>query len=98
MNRYTIKFDSRVKKDFKSIQAQDIQRIKSAISELENNPRPDGCTKLKGDKQDYYRIRVGQYRVIYLIEDEILLVLGNSCLNFLLVTDLILPINLGNSM
>ena len=75
MNRYTIKFDSRVKKDFKSIQAQDIQRIKSAISELEINPRPDGCTKLKGDKQDYYRIRVGQYRVIYLIKNEILLVL-----------------------
>ena len=75
MNHYTIKFDSRVKKDFKSIQAQDIKRIKSAISELEKNPRPDGCTKLKGDKHDYYRIRVGKYRVIYLIEDEILLVL-----------------------
>ena len=75
MNHYTIKFDSRVKKDFKSIQAQDIKRIKSAISELGRNPRPDGCTKLKGDKHDYYRIRVGKYRVIYVIEDKILLVL-----------------------
>ena len=75
MSRYTIKFDSQVKKDFKSIQTQDMKRIKSAISELGNNPRPTGCTKLKGDKHDYYRIRVGKYRVIYLIEDEILLVL-----------------------
>jgi mRNA interferase RelE/StbE len=72
---YTIKFDRRVKKDFKSINAQDIKRIKSAIQELSNNPRPDSCTKLKGDKRDYYRIRVGNYRVIYSIEDEILLVL-----------------------
>ena len=75
MSLYTIQFDRRVKKDFKSIQAQDIKRIKSAILELSNNPRPDGCTKLKGDKRDYYRIRVGNYRVVYSIEDDILLVL-----------------------
>jgi mRNA interferase RelE/StbE len=72
---YQIKFDRRVKKDFKSIQAQDIKRIKSAILELSNNPRPDGCTKLKGDRRDYYRIRVGNYRIVYSIEDEMLLVL-----------------------
>ncbi len=75
MSFYTIQFDRRVKKDFKSLKPQDIKRIKSAILELSNNPRPNGCTKLKGDKHDYYRIRVGNYRVIYLIEDEILLVL-----------------------
>jgi mRNA interferase RelE/StbE len=72
---YTIKFDRRVKKDFKSIQAQDIKRIKSAILELSNDPRPNGCTKLKGDKRNYYRIRLGNYRVVYSVEDEILLVL-----------------------
>lgn len=36
MSSYTIKFDSKVKKDFKSIQAQDIKRIKAAILELSN--------------------------------------------------------------
>ena len=75
MSLYTIKFDRRVKKDFKSIPAKDIERIKSAIEDLSNNPRPDGCTKLKGNKRDYYRIRVRNYRVVYSIEDEILLVL-----------------------
>ena len=74
MNQYTIEFDSRVKKDFKSINANDVKRIKTAISELSKNPRPDGCTKLKG-RQDYYRIRVGNYRVVYTIEDTVLLVL-----------------------
>jgi mRNA interferase RelE/StbE len=72
---YTIKFDRQVKKDFKSIQPQDIKRIKSAILKLSNDPRPHGCTKLKGDKRDYYRIRVGNYRVIYSVEDDILLIL-----------------------
>lgn len=74
MNYYTIEFDSRVKKDFKSINANDVKRIKAAISELSKNPRPDGCTKLKG-RQDYYRIRVGNYRVVYAIENTVLLVL-----------------------
>lgn len=50
MNRYTIDFDRQVKKDFQSINANDVKRIKSAIAELSNNIRPDGCTKLKGNQ------------------------------------------------
>ena len=50
LNRYTIDFDRRVKKDFQSINANDVKRIKSAIAKLSNNPRPDGCTKLKGNQ------------------------------------------------
>ncbi len=72
---YKIELDSRVKKDLKSIPSQDIKRIKSAISELSSNPRPSGCTKLKGKNRDYFRIRVGNYRIIYLIEDDLLLIL-----------------------
>jgi len=75
LNRYTVKFDSKVKKDLKAIQSKDIKRIKAAISELRHNPRPDGCTKLKGDKHNYYRIREGNYRVIYVVKDEVLLIL-----------------------
>ncbi|MEL6927379.1 MAG: type II toxin-antitoxin system RelE/ParE family toxin [Cyanobacteria bacterium J06600_6] len=74
MNSYTIKFDRKVKKDFRSIPIQDIKRIKSAIQDLCNDPRPNGCTKLKGSN-DYYRIRVGSYRIVYSIEDKNLLVL-----------------------
>jgi mRNA interferase RelE/StbE len=46
--------------------------IKAAIFDLANNPRPQGYKKLKG--RDGYRIRVGNYRVIYDIYDAILLV------------------------
>lgn len=72
---YRIEFDSRVKKDLKSVSSQDIKRIKSAISERSNNPRPTGCTKLKGNNRDYFRIRVGNYRIVYSIEDDLLLIL-----------------------
>lgn len=47
--------------------------IKKAVNDLGNNPRPSGCVKMAGSK-NAYRIRVGVYRIIYTIEDEILTV------------------------
>ena len=46
--------------------------IKKAIYSLADNPRPAGCKKLKG--RDGYRIRVADYRIIYDIFDDVLLV------------------------
>ena len=74
MSSYRIEFDRRVKKDFKSIPQQDISRIKASISELSINPHPPGHKKLKGKNYDYFRIRVGHYRVVYTIQDEILII------------------------
>ena len=48
-------------------------RILEKIGSLAHDPRPPGCVKLTG--QDAYRIRVGDYRVIYTIEDKQLIVL-----------------------
>ena len=48
--------------------------IGTAINNLAENPRPSGCKKLKGSKTDY-RIRIGDYRVIYEIRDGKLVVL-----------------------
>ncbi|MEP7264659.1 MAG: type II toxin-antitoxin system RelE/ParE family toxin [Bacteroidota bacterium] len=39
------------------------------IDELANNPLPTGCEKLKGAKENLWRIRIGDYRVIYSIEN-----------------------------
>ena len=47
--------------------------IVSSISELAENPRPYGCKKLTGTENNY-RIRVGVYRIIYTIQDNILTV------------------------
>jgi mRNA interferase RelE/StbE len=46
----------------------------NAISALATDSRPKGCKKLKGSEDELWRIRVGDYRVVYFIEDEIKLV------------------------
>jgi mRNA interferase RelE/StbE len=74
LSQYEIIFDRRVKKDFKSISPQDAKRIKVAIANLTNDPRPLGYIKLKGKKREYFRIRIGNYRVVYTVEDKVLLV------------------------
>jgi mRNA interferase RelE/StbE len=48
-------------------------RIVAAIDALAENPRPHGVKKLKGEA-DLYRVRVGEFRIIYQIEDRRLIV------------------------
>jgi mRNA interferase RelE/StbE len=45
------------------------QRVNEAITQLSRNPRPNGVKKLKGEI-DFYRIRVGDYRILYEIDDS----------------------------
>ena len=47
----------------------DRQRIVSRIQSLSVDPRPQGCEKLAG-YQDRYRLRQGNYRIVYLVADE----------------------------
>ena len=51
-----------------------LSRISHTIDELARNPRPDGCKKL-GGYDNLYRIRVGDWRISYAIEDDQLIVL-----------------------
>ena len=51
---------------------KDRQRIVRRIQELADDPRPPGCTKLSG--RDRYRVRQGRFRIVYSIEDDVLLV------------------------
>ena len=50
-----------------------VGRISDAIDRLAEEPRPEGCKKLKGI-EDTWRIRVGDYRIIYAISEEITIV------------------------
>ncbi len=50
------------------------RRLRQAIDNLCRDPRPPGCLKMQGG-QELYRIRVGDYRVIYEIQDSVLVVL-----------------------
>lgn len=70
---YTIQIRKKALKEIKLIPTPNKEKIIKAINELSNNPRPVGCKKLKGD-EELYRIRIGDYRVIYNIEDKIKIV------------------------
>ena len=51
-----------------------VKEAETAIDGLAENPRPDGVKKLKGSEEDLYRIRVGDYRIIYEVYDIRLIV------------------------
>lgn len=72
MASYSIVFRQSVAKDFRQIPKKDVQRILKRIDSLSEDPRPAGVDKLSGDEK--YRIRQGNYRILYTIEDEIITV------------------------
>ncbi len=45
------------------------RRVHEAIEQLSQNPRPDGVKKLQGEV-DFYRIRIGDHRILYQIDDS----------------------------
>jgi addiction module toxin, RelE/StbE family len=52
----------------------DNRRIQKAIDQLSENPRPSGVKKLKGSSENLYRVRVGDYRIIYAVDDTVRIV------------------------
>ena len=72
MASYKIIVKKSVAKDLRSIPKKDIQRILAAIQNLADDPRPPQSKKLSG--QERYRLRQGNYRILYSIEDEKLVV------------------------
>lgn len=64
MASYPIKWKTSAKKELKRIDKKIIPKIIEAVENLANNPYPQGCKKMIGS-QSLYRIRVGNYRVIY---------------------------------
>jgi mRNA interferase RelE/StbE len=68
MAEYKIYFKKSVWKDFKTIPKKDLKNILKVIKSLSKEPRPLGCRKLSG--QEKYRLRQGQYRIIYSIQDD----------------------------
>ena len=73
MANYSLVFKKSVAKDLRSIPKKDVKRILNCIESLLDNPRAEGCIKLSG--QEWYRIRQGNYRIVYEIKDEELIIL-----------------------
>jgi len=71
---YKILVPSSVEKQLLKLPKRMLLRVRDAIRALANEPRPEGCKKLKGSRADY-RVRVGDYRIIYEVKDRQLVVL-----------------------
>jgi mRNA interferase RelE/StbE len=67
---YRVLLERGAERDLVRLSSEIHDRVIAAIQGLATNPRPSGCRKLAGSKNDW-RIRVGDYRVIYEIADEI---------------------------
>ena len=70
---YQVVFSNSAKKDLEKVNSIYLVSVASHIKKLSENPRPFGCAKLVGS-ENHYRIRVGIYRIIYSIKDDILVV------------------------
>ena len=73
MASYKIYFRKSAVKELKTLPSPTLQKIIKRIEALTLEPRPAGCEKLTG--KEYYRVRQGNYRIVYSIQDEELTVL-----------------------
>ena len=73
MASYDVALTSSAAKELKKLSSQLIARIVPRLENLASDPRPPGCKKLQGGNREW-RIRIGDYRVVYSIDDAKLLV------------------------
>ena len=68
MNSYRVALTSSAEKELHGLPKKVIARMIPRLEHLESVPRPPGCKKLKGGDNEW-RIRVGDYRIVYVIDD-----------------------------
>ena len=67
MASYSVSIKESAVREIEAIPRKDRERIMRRIGALSGNPRPPGCEKLSGEER--YRVRQGQYRTVYSIDD-----------------------------
>ncbi len=70
---YRVLLARSAQKQLEALSGEIESRILARLSELESNPRPSGCKKIAN--RDGWRVRVGDYRIIYEIHDKVMHVL-----------------------
>jgi len=69
VDSYAVELKSSARKELESLPGSVLPRIVRKLEVLGQNPRPAGCKKLRGYR-DLWRIRVGDWRVVYIIDDH----------------------------
>ncbi len=65
---YTVRIKRSAEKEMDRLPVKAFDRVSQAILKLEHDPRPPGSKKLRGVQE--YRLRVGQYRILYSVDDR----------------------------
>ena len=68
MESYKIGFRASAEKELRKLPTADLARLIERISALAGNPRPQGCQKLSAEEK--YRIRQGDYRIVFSVDDR----------------------------
>lgn len=68
--RYVVLLESRAEKELKSLPEGVFKRVDTKLQVLSLNPRPRGVAKLKGKESEGWRLRIGDYRLLYQIDDK----------------------------
>ncbi|MFZ0589816.1 MAG: type II toxin-antitoxin system RelE/ParE family toxin [Bryobacteraceae bacterium] len=69
MDKYIVEIKPSARKELEALPDNVLSRVVQLMETLAQNPRPTGCKKLKGYKNQW-RLRVGDWRVVYLIDDK----------------------------
>ena len=72
MARYELRLKASVAKDLRGLPKADVKRLLKRMQDLCDDPRPSGCEKLSG--QPHYRVRQGVYRIVYGVDDALIVV------------------------
>jgi len=73
VGKYSVEVKPPARKELESLSDELLARVVRKLQALGDAPRPAGCKKLKG-YEDQWRIRVGDWRVVYIIDDAAKLV------------------------
>jgi mRNA interferase RelE/StbE len=71
---YEVRLKPSAERELRKLPRQIQLRVARRLDGLTSDPRPHGCEKLAG-LDDLYRIRVGEYRIVYQVSDQVLLIL-----------------------
>jgi mRNA interferase RelE/StbE len=75
MPEYEIVFSGKARRQIKKLDPDIAEQITTAVDGLAANPRPQSSKRMKGNYKGYRRERTGDYRIIYEVQDEKLVVL-----------------------
>jgi len=68
--KYAVLLESQAEKELESLPKKILQRIDTKLQALSLNPLPRGAIKLKGKESEGWRLRVGDYRILYQVDDK----------------------------